>query len=261
MKAKNCPSYVEKTTQDSLLRIICALITLLNTKEFFITNLKASDQTASNRIHMRWGAGAFFAMPMCYFVMFIIFGVVLSFPQTESVSDKIAYIGSQQSIISLAYIVGYLLFGSLLLIAVQTTHIRLKVLSSQLLNTASAFGLIWVVLMMCSGMVALVGMNTMLSLFAKSSPHAETLFYVYTTVANALGGGVELLGGLWVFLISFYGLKTAQLAKGLHIVGLVVGAFGVLTLIQSVPEIKDAFGLSQIVWFIWMGFACLNSKE
>lgn len=223
-------------------------------------NYTSIDQNASNRLHIRWGAGAFFAMPMCYVVMFLIFGVALSIPLTESVSDKIAYIGSQQSILSVAYIVGYLIFGIALLIAVQATHTRFNILSSHLLNTASAFGFIWVVLMMCSGMVALVGMNTMLSLFAKGSPHAETLFYVYTTVVNGLGGGIELVGGLWVLLISIYGLKTAQLAKGLHLLGLVVGALGVLTLLQSVPEIKEAFGLSQIVWFVWMGCALLKSS-
>ncbi len=224
-------------------------------------NFKTIDKNASNQVLMRWGAGAFFAMPMCYIAMFLIFGVALSFPQAESVSAKIAYILEQQSILSLAYTIGYLLFGCILLIGVQAIHARFNALSSPLLNTASAFGFIWVVLMMCSGMVALVGMNTMLSLFAKGSPHADTLFYVYTTVVNGLGGGVELVGGLWVLLISLYGLKTAQLAKGLHVAGLAVGTFGVLTLFQSVPVMKEAFGLSQIVWFIWMGFALLKSSN
>lgn len=261
LTAKNCPSYVEKTNQDRLLLIINTEYKLCSVKEPFVMNCKTREQNISNRILIRWGVGAFFAMPMCYIVMFLIFGVALSFPQTESVSDKIAYIGSQQSLLSLANIVGYLLFGSLLLIAVQATHTRLNNLSSHLLNAASAFGFIWVVLMMASGMVALVGMNTMLSLFTKGSPHADTLFYVYTTVVNGLGGGIELVGGLWVLLLSIHGLRTAQLAKELHLLGLVVGAFGVLTLLQSIPAMKEAFGLSQIIWFVWMGFALLNSKE
>ena len=237
-----------------------ALIIQFNIKEPFIMNHNISDQNTSNHIHMRWGASAFFAMPICYIVMFLIYGVALSIPQTASVSDKIAYIESQQSLFSLANILGYLVFGGFLFIAVQATHARLNVLSSHLLNAASAFGFIWVVFMFGSGMVALVGMNTMVSLFAKGSSHADTLFYIYTTVVNGLGGGIELVGGIWVLLISIHGLKTAQLAKGLHLLGLVVGAFGVLTLFQSVPELKDAFGLSQIVWFVWMGCVLLKSS-
>ena len=236
------------------------LITQLNIKEPFIMNHKISDKNTPNHIHMLWGASAFFAMPMCYIVMFLIYGVALSIPQTASVSDKIAYIESQQSLLSLANIFGYLVFGGFLLIAVQATHARLNVLSSHLLNAASAFGFIWVVFMFGSGMVALVGMNTMISLFTKGSTHADTLFYVYTTVVNGLGGGIELVGGIWVLLISIHGLKTAQLAKGLHLLGVVVGAVGALTLFQSVPELKDVFGLSQIVWFVWMGCSLLKKS-
>lgn len=258
--SKNCPSYVEKTNRGILLLIMNATITRISIKELFFMNGEVNDQNASNCVHMRWGAGAFFVMPLCYIVMFLIFGVALSFPQTESVSDKIVYIYSQQSILSFAYIVGYLVFGSVLLLAVQATHTRLSVFSSHLLNAASAFGFIWVVFMFGSGMVALVGMNTMLSLFSKGSPHADTLFYIYTTVVNGLGGGIELVGALWVLLMSIHGLKTGQLAKGLHLLGLSVGAFGVLTLFQSMPIMKEAFGLSQIVWFIWMGFSLLKSN-
>lgn len=223
-------------------------------------NDNTTDKNVSNRSLMGWGTSAFFMMPLCYVGMFLIFGVALSIPQSDSVSDKIAYIATQQSMLSLAYIIGYLIFGTLLLIAVQSSHTRLKTFPSHLMNTASAFGFIWVVLMMCSGMVALVGINTMLSLFAKGSPHADTLFFVYTTVVNGLGGGIELVGGMWVLLLSLHGLRTSQLTKALNLLGVLVGALGILTVIQSMPELKEGFGLSQIIWFIWMGIALLKSR-
>lgn len=223
-------------------------------------NDNTTDKNVANRSLMGWGASAFFAMPLCYVGMFLIFGVALSIPQSESVNDKIAYIATQESMLSLAYIIGYLIFGTLLLIAVQAMHTRLTTSSSHLMNAASAFGFIWVVLMMCSGMIALTGMHTMLTLFAKGNSHADTLFYVYTTMVNGLGGGIELIGGMWVLLLSIFGLKTAQLAKGLHIFGVIVGVLGILTIMQSLPEMKDAFGVSQIVWFIWMGIALLKSR-
>lgn len=223
-------------------------------------NHNVTEMNASNRSLLGWGASAFFAMPLCYVGMFLIFGVALSIPQSASVSDKIAYIATQQSMLSLAYINGYLIFGTLLLIAVQASHTRLNTFPSHLMNTASAFGFIWVVLMMCSGMVALVGLNTMLSLFAKGSPHADTVFFVYTTVVNGLGGGIELVGGMWVLLLSLHGLRTSQLTKALNLLGVLVGTLGILTVIQSVPEMKEVFGLSQIIWFIWMGIAVLKTR-
>jgi hypothetical protein len=204
------------------------------------------------------GGIALLIMPLCYVCMFVIYGVILAIPQTDILSDKIAYIISNQGIISMANICGYLIFGGLLLIAVQAIHNRLAINKSHLLNSASAFGFIWVILMMCSGMTALVGLNTMAALYSKGAEHAETLFIVYTTMVNALGGGVELVGGMWVLLLSICGLRNSMLSKALCVFGVIVGLLGILTVYQGIPELKDAFGLSQIIWFIWLGIAMLS---
>jgi len=199
---------------------------------------------------MRYGAISLFTMPLCYVCMFVIFGLVLNIPQSDILNEKIAYIAHNQGVISIAYIIGYLVFGILLLITVQASHIMLTKNKSYTLNTASAFGFIWVVLMMCSGMIALAGMNTMVNIHAQDQQHAEIVYYVYATVVNALGGGIELVGGLWVFLLSIAGLRTQQVTKALCVFGIIVGVLGMLTVYQGLPEFKKAFGLSQIVWFI-----------
>lgn len=215
----------------------------------------------SNRSLGRKSAMAFFAMPLCYVVMFIIFGVVLDFPQSNVLSDRIAYMVTQEFNLALANIIGYLVFGCLLLVAVQTTHETLKTESHQLLKYASAFGFIWVILMMCSGMISLVGLDTMIRFYVEGSPHTETLFLMYTTLVNSLGVGIELVGAFWVFFLSLHGVKSSQLSKAVNGLGLVVGLIGVLTVYQAIPEFKDAFGLLQIVWFVWMGFALLKHAK
>lgn len=209
----------------------------------------------------RYGAWAFFAMPFCYLAMFVIFGLVLSFPQSNSVGDKIAYITEHGDYISLGYLIGYLVFGCLLLLAVQAVQQKLNKKPSALLDYATAFGMIWVVLMMCSGMIAIVGLNTMTKLYSQGSAHAETLFFVYTSVTNGLGGGVEFVGAMWVLMLSIHGFKSLQFSKGLNLFGLIVGSVGVLTLYQAIPEFKDAFGLLQVVWFIWMGMTITKLQQ
>ena len=204
-----------------------------------------------------WGAIAFFSMALCYICLFITFGLVLDFPSPDNLGDLINYVAKNQSIVIVAYFLGYLIFGILLLVGVQAIHNRLSTFSSHLLNTGSTFGLIWVVLMMCSGMIAVIGINTMVKLHTTGSPYAETLFYVYSTITNSLGGGIELVGGLWVFLLSVVGLRFNQFSKSLNFLGLIVGTLGILTLYQGIPEFKDAFGLSQIIWFAWMGVVLL----
>lgn len=203
---------------------------------------------------LRWGALAAFVMPLCYFGMFIIFGVVLSVPQGGVVNDRIAYVAEHQWLLAVAYISGYFVFGGLLLIAVQAIHQRLNVAPSALLNNASFFGLLWVSFMMASGMLSIVGMHTMVLLHYKGSSGAETLFYFYTTVVNALGGGIELLGGLWMLLLGLADWRLRQLPMAFNSLGLVVGALGVLTIHQGLPATKVAFGLGQVVWLFWLGF-------
>ncbi|MEA3642651.1 MAG: hypothetical protein VBE63_22315 [Lamprobacter sp.] len=166
-----------------------------------------------------------------------------------------------QWLVALAYVLGYFIFGGFLLIVVQAVHQRLKVAVSALLNSASIFGLIWVAFMMGSGMLAIVGLHTMVSLHQNGSVDSTTLFYVYTTTVNALGGGIELLGGLWMLLLSAAAWNQQQLPMAFNSIGIAVGVLGVLTIYRGVPALKVGFGFGQVIWFVWLGFLLLGSAK
>ncbi|MDP4537023.1 hypothetical protein Q3O60_12545 [Alkalimonas collagenimarina] len=121
---------------------------------------------------------------------------------------------------------------------------------------ADRFGGIWVMLMMASGMTYLIGLDRLFHLV--SIDQVQALYHSIWLITNALGGGIELVGGLWVLLLSIAGLKQKWLPKALHLLGLVIGTLGILTVLHAVPYLKDAFGLLQIVWFIWLGVALLR---
>ena len=80
-------------------------------------------------------------------------------------------------------------------------------------------------------------------------------------IVNALGGGIELVGGMWVLLLSIVGLRPHIFPRLLCWVGFLVGVFGVLTVFPSLPFIKEAFGLTQIVWFVWVGTVLCRHKD
>lgn len=213
-----------------------------------------------NRPFMYCAAAAAIGMALCYLLMFMLFFLMLQAPSSAHFADKIRFIADNRALIGLGYSSGYLLFGLFLLVTVQALQQKMQLANSNLLNTGSWFGIIWVMLMMASGMVQLVGIDTMLRLHDKGSPQAEALFYSYNTIVNGLGGGIELVGGLWVLLVSIAGLRHRRLSAGLHWLGIVVGVFGVLTLLpatvfKELAGMKELFGLSQIVWFIWLGIA------
>ena len=79
------------------------------------------------------------------------------------------------------------------------------------------------------------------------------------SIFNGLGGGVEVVGGIWVIMLSVAGLRSGTFARALHYLGFVVGAAGVVSVIPAAAEISASiFGLTQIVWFAWLGIAMLR---
>ncbi len=80
-------------------------------------------------------------------------------------------------------------------------------------------------------------------------------------VVEGLGGGIEIVGGLWMFFLCADTVKSGGLPKGLSVLGLIIGAAGILT-IYPADILTEIFGIGQIVWFIWLGtFMLRNTKS
>ena len=156
------------------------------------------------------------------------------------------------------YGIGYLLFGVLLAILLQALRQALPDSQSAIAGLAERFGNVWLVLMLASGMVALISMNMTLRLLDASTEQALALYNTGNLLTNALGGGIELVGGLWALLLSIAGLQQQRLTKALHVLGLIVGSLGILTVLHTVPYLKDAFGITQLIWLIWLGVSLLR---
>jgi hypothetical protein len=56
-------------------------------------------------------------------------------------------------------------------------------------------------------------------------------------------------------------LRNGGLPKAFSLFGFVVGGAGIITVIPALGEIGAmVFGLSQIVWFIWLGVVMLRQS-
>jgi len=64
-----------------------------------------------------------------------------------------------------------------------------------------------------------------------------------------------------MLLISIAALKTHRLPKTLNILGLVIAALGILSVVPLFKDFAIGFGLGQIVWFIWLGIQMLRNKQ
>ncbi|MCJ7736837.1 MAG: hypothetical protein MUQ10_05910, partial [Anaerolineae bacterium] len=88
-----------------------------------------------------------------------------------------------------------------------------------------------------------------------------TVWLAIESVFEGLGGSTELLGGIWVLLISWAALRGGELPRVLNYLGVAVGVAGIVSTIPALAVLFIyIFALGQIVWFIWLGIAMLRGR-
>jgi hypothetical protein len=98
-------------------------------------------------------------------------------------------------------------------------------------------------------------------LYAKDPVQAALTWQGIEAVTNGLGNANgEILGGIWTLLVSLSALRSGGFPKALNVLGLLVGAVGIITIIPAMTDFTGLFGLGQIVWFVWLGIALLRSN-
>lgn len=176
-------------------------------------------------------------------------------------TEKLAFVLEKKSMFQIWNILIYVLFGLVLIlltIALQENFQNKKAIG---LKTIPVLGFIWSGLVISSGMIANIGLETLNDLYTEDPATAVVSWKILSTIQNGLGGGVEVVGGLWVFLISVYGLKEKVFPKTLNYLGVLVGGTGMLTLVPGLQELGALFGLTQIIWFLWIGIHMLTHKK
>lgn len=191
-----------------------------------------------------------------YVSAFVFFGAVWDFPSDVGVTQKLAFLKENQATISIVNLIMYVVFGIILAVLVLALHERLKDKARALSQIASVFGLIWVGLVIASGMIANVGLGTVIELSVKEPEQARSVWLAVDAIVEGIGGGNEIVGGLWVLLLSAAALKGNALSNKLNYLGLFVGLAGIST-VYPADILTEVFGLSQVVWFSWLGFIML----
>ena len=89
-------------------------------------------------------------------------------------------------------------------------------------------------------MVANAGIAPVVALYAKDPAQAALTWQGIESVASGLGNANgEILGGLWTLLVSLAALRAGGLPKGLNILGLLVGAVGIISTYPRVDRPDD----------------------
>jgi hypothetical protein len=201
------------------------------------------------------GAALLLAMP--YFL------VVVDYPGATDAAEKVELIASHHASMHVVYLITYVIFGVVLAALALALHARLRHAAPSLMPLATAIGLIWAGVLVASGLVFNAGMAAVVDVYPGNPDQAVAMWQAIEPVAQGLGSGSggELLGGLWILLVSAASLRSAALPRPLGWLGLAVGIAGLLSVIPLLSPAAYAFGLLLIVWFTWLGVAMLRSAS
>ena len=194
-----------------------------------------------------------------YLVGIVLFLFVLDYPNIVDPAQKVALVVDQQMVIYSTNLILYVIFGVFLIMLALALYERLKVGAPAIMQVATAMGIIWAGSLVASGMVSNAGIPPIVVLYGQDPAQAALTWLGIETVARGLGNGNgEILGGLWTLLVSWAALRTGGLPQFLNYLGIVVGLVGIISLIPGLRDLVSIFGISQLVWFVWLALILLR---
>lgn len=200
-----------------------------------------------------------------FIVGFLLYFTVLAAADYGSLDvaplQHVRFLVDHQAIMYAWNLIIYVLFGVCLVVLVLALYERLKVREINLphretptiAKIATVFGFIWAGLVIASGMVANIGASLIVETVGRDPDQAAILWLTVRFVVDGLGGGNEIIGGLWILLISWVALLHHKFSKSLSYFGIAIGAVGIVTFVPLLTELGAVFGLGSIVWFLWIG--------
>jgi Domain of unknown function (DUF4386) len=195
---------------------------------------------------------------VAYIVGMLGFLLVVGWP--DDPVQQVAVLVNNQVTQHILYLIVYQVWAVFLVVLTLALYERLKADAPAMMQIARAIGIIWATLVIASGMIFNIGMDNVVSLYGTDPARATTVWLAIESVCTGIGGGNEMLGGLWMLLISWAALQAGGLPKVLNYLGLGIGAAGILS---ALPRLGDAgliFGIGQIVWFVWLGIIMLRQS-
>ena len=210
----------------------------------------------------KFGGLAALYLAAAYLIGMVIFLAVLDYPSISDPAQKVKLLVEMQMVTFSTNLLMYVFFGVFLIVLSLALYERLSSTAPAMMQVATALGVIWAGSLIASGMVANAGIGPVVALYARDPAQAALTWQGIEVVSNGLGNGNgEVLGGFWVLLVSLAALRAGALPKGLNLFGLLIGAVGILSLVPGLTDLTGVFGLSQIIWFVWLGIVLLQSSR
>lgn len=208
------------------------------------------------------GGAAALAHAFAYLVG-IVMAVTLIFPILDAGTGQyIEFVAENQFLMHIWILIIYWVTAITVVIMALALYNRLGARSPALMQTSTVFGLIWATLIIASGNLMLNDFHVITNLYLEDPVMASTTWTVLEAVENGITSGNELVGSIWVILLSIAALRSGGLPRSLGFAGIALSVVGLFTLVPDVttqPGVAFVFGPGMVIWSIWLGIVLLRN--
>jgi hypothetical protein len=217
--------------------------------------------TMTNSARRTSGFAALYLAAALVAAMFY-FLIGTNMPSVTDPREQVQLLVDHQFGLHLMYLIAYVAFGLVLAVLALGLHERLANIAPATSRLAAAVGLIWAGVLVASGMVFIVGMNSVVDLNSTDPDGAVNAWQAIYPVTLGLGGaGGEVLGGTWLLLVNVVALRGHALPTWLSWSGLIAGAAGIISAVPGLAAVAVLFGLLIIVWLVGLGVTLLRERS
>lgn len=174
----------------------------------------------------------------------------------------LALLKDYQSLMYVWIFIAYWVSGFCLIVVSLMLYDQLKASMPVIIQTGTILGLIWAGLIIASGNLMLHDFGVLANLYDKDPIQAETVWKSLNATENGIISGNELIGGLWILLVSWVALRTSERHRALSYFGLMIGISGIVSIVPAFAEVAiSIFALTMILWFAWVGIVMLRGSQ
>ncbi|MDX2382149.1 MAG: DUF4386 family protein [Acidimicrobiia bacterium] len=175
-------------------------------------------------------------------------------------AESVEFIADHYATMYIWNLIVMVAFGVLLVPLALALYERLQDGAEALAQAATAFALIWAALLIGAGMITLIDLGTIADLSHTDPGRAESVWLALDSVERGMGGTIEIVGGLWIFLTSWSALQAHRLPRALNYLGIVISVSAFATIVPALELVGVVFGLGLIVWLGWLGVVMYHTS-
>lgn len=173
---------------------------------------------------------------------------LLQYDSANSASEQIEIISNNPVLVHITTLHIYIIFSFGIILLATYLYLKLKDQQSILGLLGLVTGVMWATILIASGFISIAVTTLLMNDVAASE--LVSAWQAVDIVSNALGGGNELIGGIFTGLWSLVMYKTHFSTIVTSVLGALVFIGGTISVLPYLADIGiGIFVISQIFWF------------